>query len=563
MQLGILGPLRAVDGDGAPVVIAGKRQRILLAALVVRANSVVSADELAEIVWDGRPPGGASQTLRSHVMRLRRATGLGAGGRLVTRAPGYMLAASEDELDVLRFEALCGRGAAAVRAGEWAKAAQVLGAALDLWRGQPLCDVPSRLLSCACVPRLEELRLQAAEGRVEADLQLGRHARLVPELSALTAEHPLREQLSAQLMRSLALCGRQADALAVYSDARRVLVGELGIEPGPELREVQRRVLDGTLPAGGTGTGRGRADRRERGQAAPAGVRSSLPPDTAAFTGRDVELRLIAAAAAQAAGTAVPGQGGVVAICVIGGMPGVGKTALAVHAAHLLAEEFPDRRLFVDLCAHSPDREPAEPGDALAGLLEAAGVDARSIPPDLEGRSALWRDALAGQRALLVLDNAASSAQVAPLLPGSSGCLVLVTSRRQLADLPGTVVPVPVNVLSAAEAAAMFAWLAPRAATEDPGAVSELAELAGFLPLAISLLARVHNRHPAWELTDLITETRQLLTLTAEHASVAAAFDVSWTHLEPSRAKVPRATGPAPRQQLRFLRQRGAGRRAC
>jgi len=337
----------------------------LLAALLVRANAVVPADELAEIVWDGAPPGGASQTLRSHVMRLRRATGLGAGGRLVTRAPGYMLAAGEDELDVLRFEALCGQGAAAARAGEWAEAAQVLAAALGLWRGQPLCDVPSHLLVGACVPRLEELRLQAVEGRVEADLRLGQHARLVPELSALTGEHPLHERLRAQLMRSLALCGRQAEALAVYRDARRVLIGELGIEPGPELRKAQRQVLagDGTLDAG-TGT---RPRPAERGQAAPGGlpssvppgkaafagryvrecereadparppepevpeaggavgqsvpqVRYSLPPDAAAFTGRAEELDQIMAAGAGSAG-------GVVAVWAIGGMPGVGKTA--------------------------------------------------------------------------------------------------------------------------------------------------------------------------------------------------------------------------------------------
>ncbi len=323
MQLGILGPLVVADSQGKPAAIAGTRQRILLAALLVRANAVVPADELAEIVWDGAPPGGASQTLRSHVMRLRRATGLGARGRLVTRAPGYMLTAGEDELDVLRFETLCGRGATAVRAGEWAEASQVLAAALDLWRGRPLCDVPSQLLVDACAPRLEELRLQAVEGRVEADLRLGQHARLVPELSALTAEHPLHERLRAQLMRSLVLCGRQAEALAVYRDARRMLISELGIEPGQELRKAQQQVLagDGTLAAASTDTAAGPA---ERGQAAQAGpVRFTLPPDTAAFTGRGEELGAITAAVASAAGA-----GGVVAVRAINGMPGVGKPNL-------------------------------------------------------------------------------------------------------------------------------------------------------------------------------------------------------------------------------------------
>jgi tetratricopeptide (TPR) repeat protein len=259
-----------------------------------------------------------------------------------------------------------------------------------------------------------------------------------------------------------------------------------------------------------------------------AGVRSSLPPDTAAFTGREAELELIAAEAAQAAR-------GTVAVRAITGMPGAGKTALAVHAAHRLAGEFPDRQLFADLHGHTPGREAVTPLDGLAGLLAAIGVEPRSVPPDLEGRSAMWRDRIAGQRALVVLDNAASSEQVAPLLPGTAGCLVLVTSRRHLADLPGVVVPVELEVLPDDEAVRMFIRLAPRAAAEDPAAVAELTRLGGALPLAVSLLARVYARHRSWSLGDLAAEARmQPLTMTAEHASVAAAFEVSVAHLEPA-----------------------------
>jgi hypothetical protein len=242
-----------------------------------------------------------------------------------------------------------------------------------------------------------------------------------------------------------------------------------------------------------------------------AGVRSSLPPDTAAFTGREAELELITAAvaeaarangateaaqptavagaaqptrateAAQAAGGARPGRG-MVAIRAITGMPGAGKTALAVHAAHLLAAQFPDRQLFADLHGHTPGRQPVSPLDGLAGLLAAIGVDPRSVPPDVEGRSALWRDRMAGQRAVVVLDNAASSEQLVPLLPGTAGCLVLVTSRRHLADLPGMVVPVQAEVLPDAEAVQMFTRLAPRAAADDPAAVAALTRLCGSLP---------------------------------------------------------------------------------
>jgi tetratricopeptide (TPR) repeat protein len=257
-------------------------------------------------------------------------------------------------------------------------------------------------------------------------------------------------------------------------------------------------------------------------------VRYSLPPDAAAFTGRGEELNQVTTAVADAAGA-----GGVVAVGAIDGMPGVGKTALAVHAAHVLQEQFPDRQLFVDLHAHTPGREPVRPQDALAGLLTAVGVDPRFLPGDLDGRTAMWRDKMAGKRALLVLDNVASTSQAAPLLPGQGGCLVLVTSRRHLGDLPGTVTPVLLDVLPPRQAEEMFVRLAPRA-EGSPAQVAEMVQLAGFLPLAISLLARVFARHPSWTLADLAAETQQsLLTLTAEHTSIAAAFEVSYGHLDP------------------------------
>jgi tetratricopeptide (TPR) repeat protein len=256
-------------------------------------------------------------------------------------------------------------------------------------------------------------------------------------------------------------------------------------------------------------------------------VRCSLPPDTAAFTGRDGELARITATVTEAAGA-----GGVVAIRAIDGMPGVGKTALAVHAAHALGRRFPDRQLFIDLHAHTPGQDPVPPEEALARLLTAAGVDARYLPGTLAGRMDLWRDKMAGQRALLVLDNAASSAQVAPLLPGSDGCLVLVTSRRYLGDLPGAAAGVRLDVLPPGEAQAMFLRLDRRAAEGPAAVVAELVRLAGYLPLAISLLARVHARHPSWSLADLAGETRaSMLTLAAENDSVAAAFDVSYRSL--------------------------------
>ena len=271
-------------------------------------------------------------------------------------------------------------------------------------------------------------------------------------------------------------------------------------------------------------------------------VRCSLPPDTSAFTGRDEELRLITTAVTDAARA-----GGVVAIHAIDGMPGVGKTALAVHVAHLLRHRFPDRQLFIDLHAHTPGHDPTPPEAALAELLTAAGVDARNLPEDLEMRAMLWRDRMADQRTLLVLDNAASSDQVAPLLPGGEGCLVLVTSRRYLGDLPGAVVPVLLEALPTDKAQVMFLRRAPRAATEPTAAVQELVRLAGYLPLAISLLARVYAKHPSWTLADLAGETRaSLLTLAAEKDSLAAAFDVSYRYLASGQKQFFRRLGLHP-----------------
>jgi hypothetical protein len=217
-----------------------------------------------------------------------------------------------------------------------------------------------------------------------------------------------------------------------------------------------------------------------------------------------------------------------------------------VRAAHVLRDWFPDRQLFVDLYAHTPGRDPVRAEDSLAGLLAAAGVDARCLPGDLDGRAAMWPDKTKGQRGLLVLDNAAGTSQVAPLLPGDGGWLVLVTSRRHLGDLPGAVVPMLLDVLPPQQAAEMFTRLAPRAAG-SPAEVAEVAGLAGLLPLAISLLARVFARHRSWTLADLAAETREgLLGLAAEHDSIAAAFEVSYRHLAPARRRLFRLLGLHP-----------------
>src|SRR6266700_3427040 len=234
MRFEILGALRVHDGERT-VQVTGARQRVLLAALLAHACQVIPARVLAELVWDGSPPDGAVNTLRSHVMRLRRALGPQAASRVVTRSPGYLITADPGEVDLLQFGALCQECGSAVTAGEWERAGALAAEALGLWRGEPLADIPSRALTQEEVPRLQRLRVQALEWHTEAGLQLGRHAELVPLLQELTAGHRLHERFHAQLMLVLYRCGRQADALAAYHAARAVLAEELGVDPSPEV----------------------------------------------------------------------------------------------------------------------------------------------------------------------------------------------------------------------------------------------------------------------------------------------------------------------------------------
>jgi DNA-binding SARP family transcriptional activator/tetratricopeptide (TPR) repeat protein len=551
LRLQLLGPVRAWRGE-QEVRLGPAQQRAVLAVLALAAGKLVSRHELIDAVWD-TPPDAVGSILYKYISQLRTVLEPGRSHRapgqvLVSSGPGYLLRVPPEQVDAVAFIRQVDAARRARAANELASAAQLFEAALELWQGTALAGMAGRWAQAERA-RLEEAWLAGQEEHAAVKLALGCHAEMAAGLTGLVGRYPLREGLAGLLMVALYRCGRQAEALTVFHDTRRLLVAELGIEPGPELRRLHERVLaaDPALaaPAGPPvvdGQPAPPLDRPASPPGRPASlleVRYSLPPDAAAFTGRDAELRQITSLM-----TDTPSAGGVVAIHAIGGMPGVGKTALAVHVAHRLRDRFPDRQLFVDLQAHTPGQDPVPAGAALAGLLTAVGVDARSLPERVADRAGLWRDRMAGQRALLVLDNAASSSQVAPLLPGGKDCLVLVTSRRYLGDLPGAVVPVLLEVLPPGQAQQMFLHLAPRARNGPAAAVAELVRLAGFLPLAISLLARLYARHPAWTLADLTAETEaSMLTLAAENDSVAAAFEVSYHYL------------PAAQQQ--FLRRLG------
>ena len=533
----LLGDVEVRAGGGL-IDVGHARQRCVLAVLLFEANRVVAASQLVDRVWgEGRLPASPVSALQTYVSLLRRAMASAGDVVIARQASGYKAVVDADAVDLHRFRSLIARARATT--GDDDGAAASLEEALGLWRGEPFAGLDTPWINAT----RSSLAMQRQAARLDlTDIQLrcGQHAALLSELAFQASDHPLDERAAGQLMLALYRSGRQAGALERYEDLRRRLADELGADPGPALRRLHQQILTADpvldIPAVSTLAAPPAPSKP------PLEVRYSLPPDTAAFTGRDGELDRIAAAVTGAA------EGGRIAgILPIEGMPGVGKTALAVHAARALRDQFPDRCLFIDLHAHTSGRDPVTPEAALAGLLTAVGVDARSIPDDVAGRAALWRDRMVGKRALLVLDNAASSGQVTPLLPGDDGCLVLVTSRRHLGDLPGPVIPLPLPTLPPGQAREMFVRLAPRAAAGPPAVVDELVELAGYLPLAVSLLARVCARHSSWTLADLAAETRtSMLTLAAETDSVAAAFAVSYQCLAPGQQRFLRLLGLHP-----------------
>jgi DNA-binding SARP family transcriptional activator len=527
--LALLGPLDVVDDAGRRRVVVGARPRVLLAALALRANEPVSGDALAEAVWDGVPPPGYIQTLRSHLKRVRGAVGPQAAARIVAHTPGYRIELGEGELDLGEFERLCQEAGTALRAGTWEKSVHAAERALGLWRGEPLADIPSQVLREACVPHFDQLRAQVHEDHVEAQLQLGRHRQAASQLRELTARYPLRERFHAQLMLALAGTGRRAEALTAYQDARTVLVRELGIDPGPELRALQERILAGDEPVAASDPQP--VVRSIQMTRAPW----QLPAASWPHTGRDRELHALVDMVRE-----THGAGGVVVICGARGMSGIGKTALAVHAAHRLAEEFPDGRLFLDLHGHVQGHPPRETRDALAWLLRALGTPAPRIPGNTEARAALYRERLADTRTLIVLDDAADAAQVRGLLPGASGCSVLITSRAGLPGLDGAR-HLSLGLLPIEDAVRLLRDAA------DPGRIphgdaqlGEVARLCGYLPLAVRIAGAVLRRHPVWSPEHLIGLLRDQRRRSA-HASggerdFGAVFNLSYAALpEPHR----------------------------
>jgi DNA-binding SARP family transcriptional activator len=525
VEFALLGPVEARIG-GRPVNLGVRRGRFVLAVLALEVNKPVEVARLVDLVWPDDPPATARAMIQTTVSGLRvTLSHLGAdrhGVRLCSSASGYCLQCDPARIDVHRFRALLDSARAA--AGDEVRLA-LLEQALSLWRGQALAGTATPQARARLFDGLQEARLAALEERYDIRLRLGREDPPIDELVTLTGEHPYRPRFAAALMLALHRTGRSADALAVFEQARRRLADDFGLDMPADLRQLQMAILRNSPGLGPPAAARPPApEPPEPEPAAPA----QLPADVATFTGRQAELTQLLGAAE----TADPAP-----VITIDGMPGVGKTALAVRAGHLLSAAYPDGQLFLDLHGHASDSPPVDPASALHRLLRSLGIPDQHVPADVEGRSALLRSSLTGRRILILLDNAADEEQVEPLLPGRSGCLVLVTSRRRLAGLDG-VHPVQLDVLPLPDAVALFDRAAGRRAPDHARAelLAEVADLCGRLPLALRLAAERLRNRPVWTVEHLAERLRnhrtRLVELRAGPRSVAAAFELSYTSLD-------------------------------
>ncbi|MEU3278828.1 BTAD domain-containing putative transcriptional regulator [Streptomyces antibioticus] len=424
-------PHHAQDTDVPYETVRSPKVRALLAALLLDAGRVVPVETLKEILWGGAPPASAHASLHNHVTRLRRL--LDDPERLRAVPPGYQLRVAQGELDVHLYDRHIAAARGAYAARNWERVVRECAAALALWRGTPLSGLPAELGGYAFAQRLSEARLLLLEWRYDAELALGgsRLDRIVPELTALAAEHPLREAYHRQLMLALYRTGRRAEALAVHRDLRTRLVEGLGIEPGPAVREAHVEVLRSPEEETRTRTvSAPPAATAAVPATSPLGIRNpaQLPPPPAHFTGREEPLRLLE--------NTLAASDGIPAVVVISGMAGVGKTALALQLAHSLRERFTSGQLYLNLHGATPGMTPLPVCQALAALLRDLGTEPRHIPEHPDA-AALLRTLLAPTRTLLVLDDAATAAQIRPLLPGGPDCAVIVTSRSPLTALDG------------------------------------------------------------------------------------------------------------------------------
>ncbi|MFD5565028.1 AfsR/SARP family transcriptional regulator [Kitasatospora griseola] len=510
----LLGPL-SIRLNACEVHVSAPRQRVVMAALLFNANRVVSVDRIAEYVWDGAPPPSAAATVRTYVMRLRQSLGEIASARILTRAPGYLLELGEHESDLGQFTAHRRRAAELAERGDLEGSSAELAEALALWREEPLADIPSQTLRDVEGRYLQELRLQTMELRFDTELALLRHAEVVPELVRLVRKHPLREALVGKLMLALFRSGRQSEALDLYRRTRVLLVEQLGTEPSADLREVHRRILsvhdrprtpgpqEPPAPARAAAPAPTPVAARERSRWPSPAQLPSVPLPLSARSGALARLQHFL--------TTGPMPAGMVATAVVTGRGGVGKSALALHVAHAVRGSSVHGQLYADLGGAA---RPLTARAVLPRFLADLGVPRDEIPEEASERESLYRSLTAGRRLLVVLDNASSTAQVRPLIPGSGGSRLLVTSRRRLADLDGahTLQLGPLDEAGSLEL--LGGIVGPARVGAEPQAARTVLTVCAGLPLAIRIAGTRLLERPHWSIgyfARRLTEAPRLL----------------------------------------------------
>ncbi len=515
----LLGPIELVAA-GTPITLTGVRQRKLLAVLALNAGGVVPYEQIVEALWDVAPDS-MRQQIHNAVRGLRKPLSALPGTELVTADGGYALRVPDRCIDAQDFRTAVRASELAEAEGDLARAANLAAVALSHWRGAALGDLGGRYLR-ALATQLDEQRLDELERLIALRLRLGTAGALIADGLRAVSENPYRESLRAAVMLALHQGGRQTEALGIYDEGRKLLAGELGLDPGPQLRDAHARVLRGEPDDSVPPPDLARSGAEEQPP------RRFLPRDTSEFTGRATEI-------AEVLRRAQSGSGGALVISSIEGMGGVGKTALAVHLAHRVAATYPDGQYFVDLHGYSPGTEPIAPELALEILLGAAGVPIELMSGNLATRSAQWRSHLHGKRVLVLLDNVRDEAQVRALLPGTPDALVLITSRRRLTALEDNR-PLLLEVMSTAEGSELFAQIAGlERISGNLAEVAAVVQLCGGLPLAIRIAAARFRDRQQWDLPALLqqlrTHDRRTRFLAVGDRSVMAVLRLSYRYL--------------------------------
>ena len=560
LRVQLLGPVRAWR-DEEELGLGGPRRRAVLGMLATHAHRSVSRSELIDGIWGQDPPASVVNCVQVYVTGLRRALEPQRVQRapaqvLIASGPGYQLRLESGGLDAAELHTYLACARQLTEDGDLAAASRSLDAALGLWRGDSLAGVAGPWAEIERV-RLEELRQTAICERIDVMLRLGAHHEMLAELARLVREYPLRERIHGQLMLTLYRCGRQAEALAAFTNARGLLAEQLGLDPGPELWRLHQQILTADaaldLPPEATSSGHGAElawASRSGIAGAPASLRTvpvprELPADVDTFVGRAAELaeldQMLATGAAAISGSA-----------------GVGKTALAVHWGHRARDLFPDGQLYVDLRGYDTG-EPVAIDDALAGFLRSLGLADQDIPSDSGERAVRYRSLLDGRRMLIVLDNAAGAEQVRPLLPGVSSCQVLVTSRDSLGGLVARhgAKRLNLDLLPVRDAMVLLRTLIGSRVDDDPGAAVTLAAQCARLPLALRVAAELAAARPAQNLAQLTGELDSehrrldLLDLGGDpRTAVRGVFSWSYRHLPAQAARAFRLAGLHPGPDL-------------